>query len=385
MASVELSKSEDTVIESGTEVTRRKTLRSEVTSLAAFLRESPAFSRLSLAILGVLGIIGFLYFARVIFLPLAFAIMLSFLFRPLVRALSFIKIPAPLGAALVLGITLLAMGQGVAQLQKPAADWLAAAPESLKQVESKIRHLIRRAQQYSQAAAQVTAMTKSPEQEKTTKVEIKTSYLSDALLSFTASFITGLIETIVLLYFFLAAGDRLFQKIVKIAPHFDDKREVVGIIHEVQHSISTFLFTITVINVCLGTLVALGVYAVGLNNALLWGVVAALLNFIPYFGPFTGVVVLSIAGLLTFDSVGRGLIPPVIYFSLHILESYFVTPMILGRRLTLNPVVIFISLMFWMWLWGLPGALLAVPLLMTLKILCDHFKPLTSLGELLST
>jgi predicted PurR-regulated permease PerM len=203
------------------------------------------------------------------------------------------------------------------------------------------------------------------------------------VLSFTTAFLTGLIETLVLLYFFLATGDHLMRKLVRVVPSFENKRNVIGIVHDVQHSISTFLFTITVVNLCLGTLVAFGVYSVGMSNALLWGVLAALLNFIPYFGPFTGVVILAIAGLLTFDSVGRGLLPPLIYLGLHAIESNFVTPMVLGRRLTLNPVVIFLSLMFWMWLWGIPGALLAVPLLMTLKILCDHFKPLAPVGELL--
>ena len=111
---------------------------------------------------------------------------------------------------------------------------------------------------------------------------------------------------------------------------------------------------------------------------------AALLNFIPYFGPMMGVFILALAGLLTFDSVGRALIPPLIYLSLHAVESNFVTPMILGRRLTLNPVVIFVSLMFWTWLWGIAGALMSVPLLMTLKIVCDHFKPLAPVSEFLS-
>ncbi len=359
-------------------------LRHEVVTLRQLLRESRDISRLSLVGLGLLGVVAFLFFARIILLPFAFALMLSFLFRPVVKALAYIKIPTPIGAALVILVALLGLGNGVSQLQKPAAELIAKAPESLKQAESKIRHLIRSAQQLGRAAAQVGQITSIPDEEKPTRVEIKSTYLADTVLTYTTSFLTGLVETIVLLYFLLAAGDFYLHKLVKVLPSVSDKNEVMTITHEVQHSVSTFLFTITVINVCLGGLVALGMYTVGMANPLLWGALASLLNFIPYFGPFTGVTILAISGLLTFDSVGQGLLPPLIYLGLHSVESNFVTPMVLGRRLTLNPVVIFLSLMFWMWLWGIPGALLAVPFLMTFKIICDHFKPLSSIGSLLS-
>jgi predicted PurR-regulated permease PerM len=136
--------------------------------------------------------------------------------------------------------------------------------------------------------------------------------------------------------------------------------------------------------VALGVLVGLAAFWVGLPNPVLWGVLAGALNFIPYFGPITGVAVLLVAGFLTFESPVRALAPSAIYLTLHAVESNLITPMILGRRLTLNPLVIFISLMFWTWLWGIPGALLSIPMLMMLKIFCDHFKPMAPIGEFLS-
>jgi predicted PurR-regulated permease PerM len=382
MAMVETPKDEVRREPATSESDARNSLRREITSFSRYLKESRNISRLSLAGLAFLGLIGFLYFAKVIFLPLAFALMLSFLLRPLVRALIFVKIPAPFGAAIVLGLTLLGVVHGVSRLQGPAAEWMAKAPESLKVAEGKIRNTVRRIEPFRRLIAPAGEVN-NPSEEKTPKVELDGSYITGTVLSFTKAFLTGLIETVVLLYFFLATGDHLMRKLVRAVPSFENKRNVIGIVHDVQHNISAFLFTITVINVCLGALVALGAYCVGMSNALLWGALAALLNFIPYFGPFTGVVILAIAGLLTFDSVGQGLLPPLIYICLHAVESNFVTPTILGRRFTLNPVVIFLSLMFWMWLWGIPGALLAVPFLMTVKILCDHFKPLAPLGELL--
>ena len=148
--------------------------------------------------------------------------------------------------------------------------------------------------------------------------------------------------------------------------------------------LSSSLFTITVINFGMGLLVALVMLLLGMPNPVLWGVVAGLLNFIPYFGPLTMTLVLVLAGFLTFDSTLQAILPAAVYLGIHTTESNFLTPTVVGRRLTLNPVVIFVSLMFWTWLWGMPGALLAVPLLMTLKILCDHIRPLAPIGEFLS-
>jgi predicted PurR-regulated permease PerM len=196
--------------------------------------------------------------------------------------------------------------------------------------------------------------------------------------------VAGGIETVVLLFFMLAAGDLFMQKLVKVLPTLHDKRKAVEIAHEVQHSLSAFLFTITLINAVLGVAVGFAAFLVGLPNPVLWGVLAGALNFIPYFGPITGVAVLLVAGFITFDSPLRALLPSVIYLGLHGVEANFITPLILGRRLTLNPLVIFISLMFWTWLWGIPGALLSIPMLMMFKILCDHFKPLAPVGEFLS-
>jgi predicted PurR-regulated permease PerM len=219
----------------------------------------------------------------------------------------------------------------------------------------------------------------------TPKIEVQHQpVLVNTVLTYTRTFVTGTIETVVLLFFMLAAGDLFLHKLVKVMPTLHDKKKAVGIASEVQHSISTFLFTITAINAALGVVVGFAAFLVGMPNPVLWGVLAGVLNFIPYFGPITGVAVLLIAGFMTFDSALRAITPAVIYLGLHGVESNLVTPVILGRRLTLNPLVIFISLMFWTWLWGIPGALLSIPMLMMAKILCDHFKPLTPVGEFMS-
>ncbi len=136
---------------------------------------------------------------------------------------------------------------------------------------------------------------------------------------------------------------------------------------------SVYLFSVTGINVLLGVVAGVGFYFMGLPKAAMWGMVIALLNYVPYFGPVVGVILVGAAGFLSFDTVGLAVMPGAWYLLLHLVESNFVTPILLGRRFTLNPVAIFISLMFWLWLWGIPGALLSVPILVSIKSVCDRF------------
>jgi len=182
----------------------------------------------------------------------------------------------------------------------------------------------------------------------------------------------------------LASGDLFLQKLVRVMPTLRDKKRAVEISHEIQQNISNYLFSVSLINIGLGLIVSGGLYFMGVPNASMWGIIVAGLNFVPYFGPVAGVIVLGMVGLLTFDTMWKELLPPAWYLLLHLLESNLVTPVLLGRRLTLNPVVIFVSLIFWTWLWGVPGALLSVPLLVSIKVVCDRVPAMSSVSELLS-
>ena len=164
-------------------------------------------------------------------------------------------------------------------------------------------------------------------------------------------------ETLVLLYLLLASGDLFLQKLVHVMPTLSDKKRAVEISHEIQQNISNYLFSVSLINIGLGLIVSGGLYFMGVPNAAMWGMLVAVLNFVPYFGPVAGVILLAAVGLLTFDTLWKGLLPPAWYLLLHLLEANLITPVLLGRRFTLNPVVIFVSLIFWTWLWGVPGSL----------------------------
>jgi len=357
----------------------------QLSDLAIFLKRTRAVVPVAVVGLFLIALTAGLYFAKPFVMPIVIAALLTFLLKPLVRLLGRAHVPYLLGSVIVMGVFFGLLGFGVTRLLEPAAEWTARAPDTMRNIEEKFHHLFRRAQRISAAAAQVEDITKdATSNSRTQRVEVNQPVLMRTVFVYTTSFAAGLIETVVLLFFMLSAGDMFMEKIVRVLPTLRDKKNAVSIAHEVQHNLSTFLFTITLINASLGLAVGFAAWIVGLPNPALWGVLAGVLNFIPYFGPITGVVVLTLIGFVTFDQPWRAFLPALIYLLLHGIESNVITPMILGRRLTLNPLVIFISLMFWTWMWGIPGALLSIPMLMMLKVLCDHFKPLGPLGELLS-
>jgi predicted PurR-regulated permease PerM len=207
--------------------------------------------------------------------------------------------------------------------------------------------------------------------------------LSERLFGSTQSFLTGALETLILLYFLLAAGDLFLQKLIKVLPQLRDKKKAVAIARETEASISTYLFTVAMVNVVLGIAVTLVMTLIGMPNALLWGALAALAEFVPYIGATVLLGLLTMAGLVTFPTIGHALLVPGVYLAVNLIQSQFVSPMILGRRLTLNPVAILVGLVFWWWLWGVGGAFIAVPLLATFKIFCDHIESLAPIGEFL--
>lgn len=323
-----------------------------------------------------------LYIGRAFFLPIVLAILLSFVFAPTMRWLRRIHVPDAIGAGLIVATLLSVVGVGIYNLADPAQEWLAKAPDIMRQLEGKIRVIKKPVEEVSEATKRVEEMA-NVGQSNVRTVQVQQEPLATTILSETGEFLFGAISTFILLLFLLASGNLFLQKIVRVLPRLDDKKRAVEVAREMEREISTYLFTIALINTGLGAVTAVAMYLLGMPNPILWGVMVALLNFIPYVGDIVSIVVLAVVALLTFDNLGHALLVPFVYYVITALEGQLITPMILGRRFTLNPVVIFISLMFWGWIWGIPGALLAVPFLVSFKILCDHVEPLSKFGEFL--
>ena len=356
----------------------------------------------SLVALAAVAVAASLFLARGVFLPIAAAGVLNLLLSPLVRGLGRLGVPPAAGALVVLaGVGLLLAGLAAA-VAPAVRSQLADAPAMIERAEEKLSPLLERYQALTAEAEQVEraadaikpdagggggagAAGGGPPEE--VEVDI-TSQLTGRLFGddvfnaagslFGLAFATG-----VLLYFLLAAGNQFTRKCMELAPHLSEKRAVSVVIGDAQRAISLYLLTVTSINAALGVVVGTVMWLAGMPNPVLWGVLACLFNFIPYVGAVFGAAVVALVAFGTFDDLFRVALPPVLYLCCTTLEGNFLTPAILGDRLNLNAPVIFAWLLFLGWLWGVPGALLAVPLLAAAAILCQHVDRLGPVGKFL--
>ena len=224
----------------------------------------------------------------------------------------------------------------------------------------------------------------TPDSSAKAAVEVQRHPITEALFVRTPEFISSMVLLVILLFFLLAYDGVFIGKLIKLLPNFSDKKRAVAIAQDIESQVSRYLFTVTIINCCLGIAVGTTVGLLGLPNPVMWGVMVATLNFVPYLGALTGIICMTIGAILSFDSLGYALIFPAVYLGFGTLEGNFITPWVMGRSLTLNPVLILLSLVFWGWMWGIAGVILAVPILAAFKIFCAHIKPMEPLAEFVS-
>ncbi|HSP98130.1 MAG TPA: AI-2E family transporter [Candidatus Dormibacteraeota bacterium] len=348
--------------------------------------ELPLPRRLGVAAVGlfVLAILYTLFVARVLILPIVLAVLLSLILWPIVRALRRFRIPEALGALLVLIGLASVFAYGAYALSGPAATWFAAAPQALRRIETRLRAVKETVADVQQATNRVEQIaTVGGDASRVVAVQQGGS-LSTLLLASTSELLAGVGVVLVLTYFLLASGDLFLRKCLSALRTKRDRQLLLEMARELQNNISGYLLTVSLINAGLGVAVAVVMALYGVPNPLLWGALAFGLNFIPYIGATVGIACVAAASLITFDTLGQALAPPATYLALTTLEAYLVTPAVLSRRFTLNPVVVLIALLFWGWIWGIPGALIAMPILVTVKIVCDYVPSLATFGEFLS-
>jgi len=338
---------------------------------------------LGLTILSILALLYTLFFARDFLLPIVIALLLNLLFSPVVRALTRVGINAPIGAGIVVLGLLAILSFGVYELSTPVERWAAEAPKTLATVEARMKKLTKPLERVRRTAEQVETATSTAAPPKTTQVVLRGPGLVARVFGTTQRFVAGSLEVLILLFFLLASGDLFLQKLVKVLPALGDKRTAVQIARAAEASISTYLITALVINVGEGIVVSAVLWLLKMPNPLLWGTMVMLLEFIPYLGAATVVVVLSGAALTGFESVTHALLIPAAFLAINLIQANLISPLLFSRRLTLNPVALFVGLTFWWWIWGIPGAFVAVPLVATFKIFCDHIAALAPIGEFL--
>ena len=339
----------------------------------------------SLSVLALLAVIYTLYFGRSFFIPIFFAVELNFLFSPAIRmARKKLHIPAPLtSAVLILGLAG-GLGYGVYSLATPAQGWLTSAPATLSRAGQKLHKIMKPVEQVSRTADQVDKVTSvSGSGPKTQQVVVAGPSMGSRFFGTTQSIVGALLEVLVLAFFLLSAGDLFLQKTIKISTRRASQRTAVEIAREIEASISRYLVTSAFLNVIEGAVFTLIMYLLKMPNPFLWGALVTCLEFIPYVGAITLIAILAIASLTVFDSIPHALLIPGSFVALNLIQGNLIGPMVMGHRLSLNPVAIFIGVAFWWELWGIAGAFLAVPMLATLKIVCDHVEWLSGIGEFL--
>ena len=328
-----------------------------------------------------LALLAAAYVAREVIMPLTFAVVLALLLQPALRLLERLRLPRTL-AALLLIFALLGtiVGLGTA-VSGPARNWAGKLPEGIPRLQEKLS-FVREPVNTLQRFLQQVENFGGTESKNTAESAQGPTFLT-RLFTGTRNFASGFFTTVLFLFFLLVSGDIFLQRFVEILPRFSSKRQVVEIDQQIERDISAYLVTITIMNAAVGIAVAMAMWLTGVGDPVLWGTVAFLLNYVPILGPVLGVLIFLLAGLLTHDVLWQALLPAGLYLGIHLIEGETVTPMLVAKRFTLNPVLVIISLVFWFRLWGVPGAILSFPMLAIAKIVCDRVKSLAAFGHFL--
>jgi predicted PurR-regulated permease PerM len=328
----------------------------------------------------LLAMLGACYVASDIILPIVLAFVLSLVLQPAMRALERVRLPRGIAAMFLILVLFGTLGGLGAVLSGPAVSWAQKLPAGIPKLQEHLSFLSQPIAAVQKFADQAQGLTQASEA-RPVPVAVQGAGLSDRLLSGTRAFASGLLETVLVLFFLLVSGDTFLRRLVEILPRFKNKRQAVDISQQIESDVSAYLFTITIMNLAVGVAIGTVMAFCGVGDPVLWGTVAFLLNYIPILGPMIGVAVFLLAGLLSIDSLWGAFLPAGLYLLIHLVEGETVTPMLLARRFTINPVLVILSLVFWYWMWGVPGAILSTPMLAITKIICDRIRPLMAFGH----
>ena len=341
---------------------------------------------LSLVVLAVLAVGYTLWITQDVVLPVLLAMFFALVGNPIIRVLQRLHVPRFLGALAVLcgGIALAVLL--AQQLVQPAGEWIREAPRELRSLAPKLQKLAKPMQDANKAAENIARAaggenTSRPVQ--VVRTEVNDPY---RVLTTTPRMVASILAVVLLTFFFMVYGQDLQRHAIALLPDRQKKRVTVEILHTIEIEVSRYVLTISVINMVVGLVFAACLYLgldLPLDQALLWGTLAAILNFAPYVGPLIGIVVMLLMGFSSFNDPVQSLLPAAIYLGLHTLEGQIVTPIVLGKRMALSPLILILALMVFGWIWGIIGLLLAVPMLVCVKIVLTRVDGMEGWAKLL--
>lgn len=322
-------------------------------------------------------------FAQLFLVPIVLAFLLSMVFSPIRRVFDRRGVSQGVSAIIIVSSLLLGLFLIAAAMAVPVSGWMNNAPEIERRIEIRLNDISGPFSGFFAAQEKIEEMTDSDSPD-VQKVETQDDDFTRNIAALMPTMMAQFIFTLVLLLFLLASGDMFYEKIVHVLPTLRDKKRAVRITQDIERKLSRYLLTITIINAGLGVAVAIAMWLLGMPSPLSFGIIAFLFNYVPYLGALAGIVVAMVVALVSFDWLGWPLIVGATYFFLTTMEGQLITPYFVGRSLRLNTVVVFLTISFWAWLWSVVGMIVAVPLLVAVKTLCEHITGLEPLGHFLS-
>jgi predicted PurR-regulated permease PerM len=327
-------------------------------------------------VLAVLATLAAVYAARDLLIPIAIALLLALVLRPIMRRMQALKLPALVSAFVLVAIAAAAFVGGLYLLAGQAQYWLSEAPQTIRQVSEMIPKRPGPIDDLERTTEAVEELTQLPSVAEPLQVKVKNDDAAYAVVGVSGHFLGSAVVVFVLAFFILAFSDTLLKQAVGSRSKLNEKRNIVELVQKVENGISRYLLTITTINFGLGIATALAMWALRVPNPMLWGVMVATLNYVPHVGAFFCMVVLFFVGAVSHESLSYGGLVAGVFVVLTSVESYFVTPMILSKSLQLSPLAVILAILFCGWMWGIAGGLIAAPLLAILKVVCDQFDSL---------
>ncbi|MBV7379985.1 AI-2E family transporter [Maritimibacter dapengensis] len=335
--------------------------------------------------LALLALITALALAREFLVPVLMAFLLALVFSPMCRWLRRRGIPEPVSATVIVAALIGGLAAAITAFAMPISDWVQHAPDHMREIEEKLQSWSGVAEAVSDAGKEIeNAADAASGSEGATEVVVREGGPMSRI-AFEAPLVAAQTALVlIVLFFVLASGNLFYERLVRVMPTFADKRRALTIVYDVEREVSRYLLSITIINAGLGVAVAIALSLLGMPSPLIFGLLAFALNYVPFIGALVGAALVFSVGLVSQDTSFDAILAALTYWGLTAIEGQFITPMLVGKHLRLNTVVIIISVAFWAWLWSVMGMLMAVPLLVTFRVFCKHVPQLWAIEEFLS-
>lgn len=348
------------------------------------MEQSLSYSARATVFLAVLAAIYTLQIARDVFLPVTLAVIFALLFSPLVERLQHHRVPRALSAVAVIAASLGVLGSASYFLMGPATEWLARVPEAMDAISRHTGAMQEKVADVGAATRSLESLSSAGAASDPRQVVItEPGWQSELFSGLRNGLIYGLLS-IILLFFLLTHGQHLLSRFIETRSTFKDKERSRRMARRAQVQMSLYLSTITMVNAGVAIVTAGFLWLLGFPDPILWGAVAGLMRYVPYMGVALTAVLLAIVSAVSFDTPWQIVLPPLAFWGLTVFVGQVIDPLVHGYRFQLNPIIVFVWIFFWGWLWGTPGVLLAVPLLTLFQLVCQHSERLAPIAHIIS-